>query len=103
MVEWAVQLYTREWNTEELSIPVGMKAPYMRIVFLPDVFTKAYGDVDQLMIDMLEEFKFSIFINSVQGRLIVRVSAQIFSTKAEYLYVAKMIKKRTKELEAKFA
>ena len=106
-MEWAVELFTRVWNTEELSIPKCMKAPYMRIVFLPEIFTKVYGvdqnSADNMILDMLDQLKVAMFVNPVQGRLCTRVSAQIFSTKAEYVYAAKMIKKKAEELEAKFS
>lgn len=106
LVEWAVQLYVREWNTEELSVPESMKAPYMRIVFLPEVFTKHYGskteDADRMIIDMLNDFKLAIFVNPVQGKLATRVSAQIFSTRNQYKYAARVIKRRANELRSKY-
>lgn len=80
-----------------------MKAPYMRIVFLPDIFNTVYGttqkDGDQLVIDLIERDNVVMIITVVGGRLATRVSGQIFSTKSEYVYVANFIKRRAQELE----
>ena len=103
LVEWAVQLYKRDWGTQELQIPSSMKAPYMRIVFLPEIFTEYYGskgeDADRAIIDMLNEYKLSIFINPVQGKLATRVSAQIFSGKSEYRYASNCILEKAQKLK----
>ena len=86
-----------------MSIPDSMKAPYMRIVFLPEIFTEYYGnkgeDADRAIIDMLNEHKLSIFINPVQGKLATRVSAQIFSGKSEYRYASKSNIKKAQKLK----
>jgi hypothetical protein len=80
-----------------------MKAPYMRVVFLPEIFTKVYGntqkDGDNLVVEFIEKDKVVLIVTVVERRLAIRVSAQIFSTKKEYLYVAKFIKNRAKLLE----
>jgi len=107
LVEWAVELYKREWNTEELDIPHSMKAPYMRIVFFPDVFTQYYGieysGCDQMILDLIEEYNLSMFCNPVQGKISTRVSAQIFSGKSEYYYAVRCIKRKAEELKVKLA
>jgi len=103
LVEFAVELFTRTWNTTELEIPDNMKAPYMRIVFLPDIFNEVYGttqkDGDQLVVDLIERDNVVMIITVVGGRLATRVSGQIFSTKSEYVYVANFIKTHAQELE----
>ena len=80
-----------------------MKAPYIRLVFLPEIFNKIYGrteeDADKLVIDLIERDNVVMIITVVDGRLATRVSGQIFSTKSEYVYVANFIKRRAKELE----
>lgn len=103
LVEFAVELYKRTWNTKELQIPDGMKAPYMRIVFLPEIFSKVYGttqqDGDRLVVEMLEQHNVVMIVTVVDGRLATRVSGQIFSTKSEYVYAANFIKRRAQELD----
>ena len=83
-----------------------MKAPYMRVVNLPQIFTKCYGNsrdaADNFMLDMINKYKICMFVNSVDGILSARVSAQIFSTKGEYLHVAKVIKNLASEMEIKY-
>ncbi|XP_065640823.1 uncharacterized protein LOC100210723 isoform X1 [Hydra vulgaris] len=107
LVEWAVQLYIHEWGTEEIQVPPDMKAPYMRTVYLPNVFTEVYGGdsiaADALIKSLIKEERLVIFINPVQGRLSTRVSAQIFSTRAEYTYAAEVIKRKALELTEKLA
>ena len=80
-----------------------MKAPYMRIVFLPEIFTKVYGNTqkngDDLVVELIELEQVVMIVTVVDGRLAVRVSAQIFSTKKEYIYVAKFIRDKAKLLE----
>ena len=102
LVGFAVDLFTREWGTEELQIPDSMKAPYMRIVYLPDAFTDVGGptqqDADRMIIEMLEEFNVAIFINPVNGRQATRVSAQLFSTKREYIAVAGLVKRKAQQM-----
>ena len=82
-----------------------MKAPYMRVVYLPLIFTKVYGSTnaagDQMIIDMIKKYNIYMFVNSVNNRLATRVSAQIFSTKREYLHAVKVVKQLAKELEMK--
>ena len=106
MVEWAVELYKSEWGTEELQTPDSMKAPYMRVVQLPAIFTKHYGPTteggDEMILDMVRDFRITMFVNPADGVLSTRVSAQIFSTKAEYVYVARIVKAYAKSLELRY-
>ena len=99
-------MYTREWECQELGIPESMKAPFMRVVHLPLIFTKVYGssheDADRMIVDMIENHNIVMFVKAVEGRLCTRVSAQIFSTKKEYVYVAKVVKEVAKELEQQY-
>ena len=80
-----------------------MKAPYMRIVYLPDVFTRVIGSTKdesiRMIIEMLKKHKVAVFINPIEGRQAVRVSAQILSTKAEYRVIAKFIKSEAMRME----
>ena len=103
LVEFAVDLYKRTWGTKELQIPNVMKAPYMRIVFLPEIFGKVYGttqaDGDRLVVEFIEKHNVVMIVTVVDGRLATRVSGQIFSTKCEYVYAANFIKRRAIELE----
>ena len=79
-----------------------MKAPYMRTVYLPDIFTEVYGNTvsapENLIKEFLEEENLAIVFIMVQHRMATRVSAQIFSTRSEYIFVAKLIKRRAEEL-----
>ena len=96
-MDWAVQLFIREWGTEEIQTPLDMKAPYMRTVYLPDIYNKICGldliAAEKLMKYFLQKENIAIYINPVQGRLTTRVSAQIISRRGEYIHVAKVIKK----------
>ena len=55
-----------------------------------------------MIIDMINNHNICMFVNAVEGRLTTRVSAQIFSTKREYVYVAKTVKKLAAELEQQY-
>ena len=83
-----------------------MKAPYMRIVFLPEIFTKVYANIEigqvKLLYETIEFDKVVAFFVLVDNRISVRVSAQIFSTKREYCYFAKFIKNKAKALEDQY-
>ncbi|XP_065674398.1 uncharacterized protein LOC100214466 isoform X2 [Hydra vulgaris] len=102
LIEWVVKLYISKWETEEVQIPADMKAPYMRTVYLPDIFTEVYGNAPNapanLMKEFLEEENVAVVILTVQNRMATRVSAQIFSTKREFIIVANLIKKKADEL-----
>jgi len=86
ILDEAVDLITKAWQTNELELSVDLRAPYMRLIKLP--FMKNYelkpgttpiSVIDKLQLDLLEKHQIISVAVHVQGELYIRLSCFVYN------------------------
>ncbi len=86
ILDEAVDLITKAWQTSELELSADLKAPYMRLIKLP--FMKNYelksatapiNVIDKLQLDLLEKHQIISVAVHVQGELYIRLSCFVYN------------------------
>lgn len=84
----ATDLLTSSWKTEKLQIPKSMEAPYMRLVMLPKLKEHSglatFDEVEKMMKEHIVKHKFSVKYTSIDDRVYVRLSANVYNTREDY-------------------
>jgi selenocysteine lyase/cysteine desulfurase len=78
LLQKAVDLLTEEWKTNEICLPDDMKAPYMRVIKLPD-FKSEIIEPNQLTNYILINYKLISYIVKIETEFYVRISTFVYN------------------------
>ena len=92
LLDQAVDLLVKGWNTNEPGIPKELEAPFMRLIKLP--YLKSYQvnkpeDIEKVTLklarDILERFNVNTLIVYVQNELYCRICCFVYNTIEDYV------------------
>ena len=87
LLDWAQQMLCLAFNSPVLPVPPNMVAPFMRVLRLPSTSKYAHSrdETEKLMYDLAENFGSVVAVNFFSGHLWLRISANIYNCKEDYL------------------
>ncbi|XP_077986649.1 uncharacterized protein LOC144441015 [Glandiceps talaboti] len=87
LVGWAADMLTKAWNTQRLSIPEDMRAPFMVVIGFP--YTTRHPMTGEgsvaIMRDLWEKYKVQCLVNAEGGQFWCRVTGHVYSSQADFL------------------
>jgi len=87
LLDWAQQMICHSLNTSVLPVPGSMVAPFMRVLRLPDneKYTVCRDTAEDMMKEMSVTTDVVPIIVAFSGHLWLRISANIYSTKEDFI------------------
>lgn len=87
MLDQAVQLFTENWGTKKLEMPVEMEAPFMKVIELPELKDYQVKDLknhhlvcENIMKEIFIRYKIVSCIVYLQNKLHCRISCFVYNT-----------------------
>lgn len=96
LLDWAQQMLCHAFNTPVLPIPPGMQAPNMRVLRLPEIsqYSPPSRDLaEKFMDDVCGSDQVVVVITCFSGHLWLRISANVYSCKEDYLQLKEALLK----------
>ena len=87
LLDWAQQMLCHSLDTAVLPVPHTMLAPFMRVLRLPQhpSFPVCRDSAEKMMSQLVIESGVVAAINMFSGQLWLRISANMYSTREDYL------------------
>ncbi|XP_052695854.1 uncharacterized protein LOC128174315 [Crassostrea angulata] len=104
LLDSACKMIAERLQTRLAEIPKSMEVPGMKIVLLPDcTYNERYSNTwegsQNLQFDIMNKHRIHVTVNSIQGRLYMRLAANIYNEMADYEKLADLLVKLFKEGE----
>ena len=98
LLDWAVDMLCTAFSTQPLEIPNSMRAPCMRVIGCPTWLSdlETIEIADDFVQKMSEEDKVNCPVTVFNGRPWIRISANIYNTKDDYIKLRDVILKYRK-------
>ena len=95
LLDWAVDMLCTAFSTQPYPIPDSMRAPCMRVIGCPKWLSQleTIEIADDFVQRMSEENKLNCPITVFNGRPWIRISANIYNTKDDYIRLRHVIMK----------
>ena len=95
LLDWAVDMLCTAFSTQPLEIPDSMRAPFMRVIGCPSWLhhintMKLANDFGQ---KMCEEESLNCKVSIFSGGTWIRISANIYNTREDYIKLRDIILK----------
>ncbi|XP_033642857.1 L-cysteine desulfhydrase-like isoform X3 [Asterias rubens] len=83
---WAADMISKALNAEKLQIPVGMRAPCMSLVAIPEtsLYPACTETCHRLMSDVYKHSQVFVVFSYFNQRLWCRISSQVYNCKEDY-------------------
>ncbi|XP_071799087.1 uncharacterized protein [Asterias amurensis] len=87
LASWAADMISKAMNTEKLQIPVGMRAPCMALVAIPEtsLYPASARTCSRLMSDLYKQSQVFVAFSYFKQRLWCRISSQVYNCKEDYI------------------
>lgn len=94
LLDWAVDMLCTALSTEPHNIPDSMRAPCMRVISCPKWLTMDTIDkADEFVQKMARDDKVNCPLTVFNGNCWIRISANIYNTKDDYIRLRDVILK----------
>ena len=87
LLDWAVDMLCTAFSTQPLEIPISMRAPCMRVISCPPWLLNldTIEIADEFVQKMSEHDRINCPITVFNGASWIRISANIYNTKDDYI------------------
>ena len=95
LLDWAVDMLCEAFNSKPLDIPDSMRAPCMRVIGCPTWLSHldTIEIADDFVQKMSEEENLNCPVTVFNGKAWIRISANIYNTKTDYIKLRDVILK----------
>lgn len=95
LLDWAQQMLCHALSTPVLPVPPDMVAPFMRVLRLPhsDKYSLSRSEAERMMDDLSGEYGAVAVITCFSGHLWLRISANAYSCKEDFLELKEVLQK----------
>nr|XP_022320532.1 hercynylcysteine sulfoxide lyase-like isoform X3 [Crassostrea virginica] len=91
LLDKAASMIAERLGTRTPKIPKSMEAPFMRLVLLPEFEGYPREGADKLLLDLMTNHNINSAICPAQGRLYLRLSANIYNQLSDYQNIADVL------------
>jgi len=91
ILDQAVDLITKSWQTNELDLNAELRAPYMRLVKLPymknhqlEPGKPSIEVVDKLQLDLIEKYHIISVVVVIQEELYIRLACFVYNELSDF-------------------
>jgi len=95
LLDWAQQMLCHAFSTPVLPVPPNMVAPFMRVLQLPPStkYSLSRAEAERMMNDLSRDFGAVAVVTCFSGHLWLRISANAYSCKEEFLQLKDVLLK----------
>merc|ERR1712179_172503 len=95
LLDWAQQMLCHAFNTPVLPVPPDMVAPFMRVLRLPhtEKYSVSRDHAEKMMDDLSKDLCAVAVIVCFSGHLWLRISANAYNSKEDYLELKEVLLK----------